>query len=325
MKNKEAKTNLAQKDTGKTIAVVILFIFLLIFSFTVLYPLVWGLITSLKNRRDFSVSFGANLLGMPNLDESVAWNSRNEFFRLANYKTIFDNLEFNVSTTFYQGSEIIRKRETVNIVDLLVNTILYCVLGAGLKVIVTAICAFICAKYEFKFSMLVYLLVVINMTVPVVGTLPAELRLFRNLGVYDTWIMHVFQSASFDGMYFLVFFATYKGFPNSFIEAAEIDGASQLKVLVSIALPLTVKIMFTIFILQFISFWNNYTNPLLYLPTHPTLATGVLSLAYGSQGGLDDVTVKTAACMLLAVPIFVLFIIFHKRIMGNVSMGGLKE
>ncbi len=311
-------------DIAGLVTRIILFGLLVFICLTVLYPLFWGLMTSLKHRLDFGIG-GNNLFGFPNLDKEVAYNSRNELFKLANYQIIFEHLEYDVFTNFYQGDKLVTKSDTVTFGDLVLNSLLYCGIGALLRAFVPAIVAYVCAKYTFKFSAVVYSLVIINMTVPVVGTLPAELSLLRNLGIYDTWFMHIFQSFSFDGMYFLVFYASYQGLSNSYTEAAEIDGASQFKILTNIAIPLTIKVIFTIFLLMFIEYWNNYNNPLVYMPTHPTLAAGVLNLANRSQHGLDNITVKTASCMILAVPVFVVFVIFHEKIMGNVSMGGVKE
>jgi ABC-type glycerol-3-phosphate transport system permease component len=323
------KKGYSKKDIGTRITVVVLCTLLIVCCLFVLIPLIWGLSTSLKSKLDFLRVGNDNVLGFPTLDKNNKFNSFDAFFKLENYVNVFNEMSFTIKGGAYysRGQRIpATQKIEVGLLDLLFNSIVFCVVGAGLKTIVPAVCAFICAKYKFKWVKIVPALVIFNMTVPVVGTLPSELQLLRDMGIYDTWFMHAFQSASFDGTYFLVFLATYAGLSDAYIEAAEIDGASQLRVLISIALPLTIKIISTIFLLNFISYWNNYTSPLIYLPTHPTLAWGAFQLDKDSQiPELNSVPGKVSASMFLAMPVLILFLFLREKIMGNVSMGGIKE
>ncbi len=322
------KKNYSKKDIGTRITIIVVCVILVVASLVVLIPLIWGLNTSLKSKLDFIKVGNDNVLGFPTLDAGNRFNSIDTFFKLENYVNVFNEMSFTIRGGAYysRGQRIpATQKIEVGLLDLLINSILYCVIGAGLKTIVPAVCAFICAKYKFKWLKILPALVIFNMTVPVIGTLPAELKILRDIGFYDTWFMHAFQSASFDGTYFLVFLATYKGLPDSYIEAAEIDGASQLKVLTNIALPLTVKIISTVLLLHFITYWNNYTSPLVYLPTHPTLAWGIFKLDKDPQiASLNSVPGKVTASMFLAMPVLILFIFLRDKIMGNVSLGGIK-
>ena len=114
--------------------------------------------------------------------------------------------------------------------------------------------------------------------------------------------------------------------PDTYAEAAEIDGASRYKVLCSIVIPLSIKIISTVWLLQFVHFWNDYQTPLLYMPTKPTLAYGIYYLCHETaRGQLANVPTKAAGCMILAIPLICLFIAFKEKLMGNISMGGIKE
>lgn len=69
--------------------------------------------------------------------------------------------------------------------------------------------------------------VLITMVIPVVGSLPAEIRMAQSLGLYDQiWGMWILK-ANFLGMYFLVFYNIFKALPASYTEAAKIDGARE--------------------------------------------------------------------------------------------------
>ena len=81
----------------------------------------------------------------------------------------------------------------------------------------------------------------------------------------------------------------------------------------------------TVILLNFITFWNDYQTPLIYMPTHPTLAYGLYYFTSGSyEIATSNVPTQLAGCMLMAIPLFAVFIIFQKRILGNLSLGGLK-
>lgn len=92
-----------------------------------------------------------------------------------------------------------------------------------------------------------------------------------------------------------------------------------------IYLPLVRNLFFTVMLLQGIYFWNDFQTPLLYLPTYPTLAYWLYRFTENTKVELSFVPVKAAGAMLLVVPIFILFAAFNKKMMGNLSLGGLKE
>ena len=80
MKEKKKKFN--EKSLVNKIFMVTVCVVLSLYAISILIPLIWGVITSLKNNLDFSV--GGNVIGFPNLDKNVKWNSRAEFFNLEN-------------------------------------------------------------------------------------------------------------------------------------------------------------------------------------------------------------------------------------------------
>ncbi len=325
----EKKTKKREKSKVNLIVRIVLFIVLLAYSMSLIMPLIWGLSTSLKSYYDFSVNGGNNVIGFPTLDSSSNFNSRKEFFGLANYITVFKALSFNVSSSYLYQGEIVSSKVSVGFFDLLLNTILYCGIAAVGYTFSHAVVAFLCAKYKYKFSSFLYLLVVATMAIPVVGANTATLKFVRAIGIYDTWFQHFCQVTGFTGMYFLVFYGFYQGMPDSYIEAAEIDGASQLRTFINIIVPMSSKMLTTVMLLIFVQYWNEYTNNLIYLPTHPTLAYGVYfqsqKMTSDTTTQLHRITRRCASCMMLALPLLVAFAFLHKKLMGNVSLGGIKE
>ncbi|HCH73731.1 MAG TPA: hypothetical protein DEV87_00940 [Clostridiales bacterium] len=314
MKNNDRKSfNKMTVGTGIICAVLILY------AISVIALLLWGVITSLKSNMDFMHM--KNVIGLPNLEYS-----HDEVLKLGNYKLILDNFVFQQRTKFYSGATLVEKTATLTIPILILNTIAYAGGGCVILAFVPAITAYMCAKYKFKMSKVIYVVVILVMSIPIVGNQPAMLTLVRNLGIYDTFIGNYIQKFSFVGMYFLVFYAFFEDLPDSYAEAAEIDGASQFRVLTTIILPLAIKMLTTVMLIQFVTLWNDYETPLLYLPTHSTLAYGVYYMAFrNSSGKLSNVPARVSACMILAVPILIVFLFLKDKLMGNISLGGVKE
>ena len=84
-------------------------------------------------------------------------------------------------------------------------------------------------------------------------------------------------------------------------------------------------VFFTIVLLNFIAFWNDYQTPMIYIPSYPTLAYGLYYYVSGSfEQETSSVPMRLAGCVMVAIPLFIIFIAFQKKLLGGVSMGGLK-
>ena len=181
-----------------------------------------------------------------------------------------------------------------------------------------------CARFPYKFSKIVHTTVIVVMIIPIVGALPAEIRMAMTLKLYDhvwgLWIM----KANFLGLYFLVFYGVFKALPMAYTEAAKIDGAGNLGVLIRIVLPLVRNTFFTVMLINFITFWNDYQTPLIFMPSHPTVALGMFHMASTTISTLATIPMRMTGAMLLLVPILIVFLLTHKRLMGNLTMGGIK-
>ena len=309
---------------------IVVFVLLLLFSLPLLLILGWGILTSFKSYDDFALF--NNILGLPNMEVYGA----KEALAFGNYKRILFStvFQFNARDASYYSAIFGYVENSPDKIftfgSFLFNSFLYAVLCSLVHAFVAFTCAYLCAKYKFKFSGFIYVVMLVVMAVPIVGSSPAMITLLRNLGIYDTVFAMVALNFNFTGVYFFVFHAFLSGLPDTFMEAAEIDGASQFKVYLKIFFPLCAKIFFTVFLLQFVALWNDYQTPLLYYPNHPTLSYAVFRMSRntgGSDKGMEfqGIPQRVAGCMVLAIPIFVLFVAFNKFMMGNLTLGGVKE
>lgn len=307
------------KSISNKILIAVIGVVLLLYTLTILTPIVWGLITSLKSNTDFLLA--ENVLGFP--DKKL---SEQALFELSNYTYILADFEIQVSANYISGGDTIYYSYNYGFLMLLWFTLLYAGGGCIISTFVPCIMAYVCAKYRYKLSKLIYMVAILIMIIPIIGSFPAEITLLRRLNLYDSLFGNYIQKFNFTGMYFFVFYAFFEGLADSYSEAAEIDGASQANILFRIVLPLAGKMISSVMLIMFITYWDDYQTPLLYLPTWPTIAYSIYEITRDSgASGVNSVPGQIAGCMLLALPILIMFIVLKDKLMGNLSMGGLKE
>ncbi len=280
---------------------IVLFVILAVYSVFLLYPMFWGVITSVKEQYDFL----DNVLGMPSK------------VMIQNFGTIFEYF----SAPAKKGDV----QEMQGFWQMLANTLLYVGGCSFTATFVPCITAYATAKFpEKKMSSVIYGTVLLAMMIPIVGSYPAEINMLQRLGIYNTLIGVWIQRANFLGVYFLVFHAAFKGMAKDYSEAAEIDGASEMTILMKIMLPLVKNTFFTVFLVKFVEFWNDYQVPLLYLPSKPTLSYGLYYVSNYTANMISTVPMRMAGCIIILVPILALFIAFNGKLMGSITLGGVK-
>lgn len=291
--------------TRFTPTTIILMSVLILYSVSLLLPILWGLSTSLKTDLDFYL----NPLWLP---DGWFWN-----WQWSNYSYAFMN--FVVKVEAGAGFRIIYMEE------MFLYTILYALGCAFFQSFVCCVVAYMVVKFDYFFSKVIYTVVIVAMILPIVGSLPSEIQMSRALGFFDTiWGMWIMKS-HFLGMYFLVFHAMFRGIPKEFADAARVDGAGNFQVLFSIMMPLVRNTLFTVILLNFIGYWNDYQVPLIYLPSYPTIAYGLYLFNFSTINSLSTIPMKITGCMIMMLPILIVFLIFRNRLIGNISIGGLKE
>ncbi len=295
-----------QRKKGNSVLKSVLFTVLLIYTISLVILLLWGLSTSLKTSDDFYT----NKVWLPS-GSPTEWG-------WSNYPYVFQNF-------FVVSKDVLGRRVSTNIWGLALNTILYAIGGSLVTTTACCLVAYCAAKFKYFFSKVLYTLVLVVMVVPIVGNTPSMLLLLKNTNLYDSWIGTVIMKFNFLGIYFLVFFGIFEGISPEFSEAATIDGANEYQILFRIMLPLVKTTFYTVFLIHFIDYWNDYNMALMYMPTHPTLAFGVYYMANSNESNLSGVEMRMVSCMILALPLVVVFVAFRDRLLGNTMAGGVKE
>lgn len=279
---------------------------LALYTFTMLLPFAWALLTSLKSGAEYTLY--ENIIGWPK-DFSIA-------SVLENYKTAW--------TQGYVTADIDGQKLYFTIPSQFVNSLIYsggCMVTATITPCVTA---YVTSRYNYKFSKIVYSIVIVAMILPIVGSLPSEIEMTRTLGTFDTFWGLWLQKANFLGPYFLIFFAQFKMVPFEYTEAARIDGASEFYTMSRVIMPLAKSTIGTVALLNFVTFWNDYQIPMMFLPSKPVLAYGMFYFSQRGDLAVSSVPTQISYMIVVIIPILLLFLVAHKRLMGNISMGGLK-
>ena len=232
----------------------------------------------------------------------------------------------SVTAPFY-FSNFIKAFDSIRIeeqtfVTMLVNSVWYSV-GMTLMSITACTCtAYVIAKYDFKGRHAIYSGALIVMMIPIYGSLPAQYKLYSQLNLLNSPLLLITAYGGF-GTYFIYIHAFFKSLSWSYAEAAFIDGASNLRVFLTIMVPMMLPSISALAIMNFIGSWNDYSGPLLFLPEMLPLATGLYTYEFNMKYAANQ-PLYFAGVFISILPAVLLFVIFQNTIMSNVYSGGLK-
>ena len=282
---------LYQRSWGLKIFKVILFIILSLYAISLVLPLVWTFLTALKSQIEYSTY---NVNGLP------------ENWLFSNFALAFTELNVDGSNLFV----------------MIFNSVWYTAGGVLIGMTVSAMVAYVTAKYEFPGRKILYGIALVIMMIPIVGSTPSQYRLYSQLGILDSPAFLVTFASGF-GFNYLVLYAYFRSLPWSFAEAAFIDGAGHVKVFFQIMMPQAVSTMAALAIVAAITSWNDSGGPLLFLKSYPTLASGLYMFQVMTTRQLN-MPVLYAGLLMSAVPMLFLFAFFSNKIMDMSLGGGLK-
>lgn len=270
-------------------AYIFISICLLIYSLSMLAPLYFILINSLKRPSEFY----ANPWGLP----SVIY--------LRNYIT---------------ATKI--TAEGVSLPRMYLNSAIFTAAATIISAASTTCTAYALARFNFKGKKILVALGIGAMVIPDLGSRSVIYKLFVDLHILDTWFVLIQYLQPF-GLMFLIVYSFFEIAPKEYGEAAKIDGASELKIFIKIYLPMAKGVIGLMMVMNAIAVWNDYYTPYMYLPSLKTLALGIQELTEEAQA-VSNFTVVYAGMILAVVPVIALFIAMHKTIIKNVAIGGIK-
>ncbi|WP_049565767.1 carbohydrate ABC transporter permease [Nonomuraea sp. SBT364] len=208
----------------------------------------------------------------------------------------------------------------------LVNTLVYAGGGALLSTAVSAISGYALAKYRFPGRTLIFNLLIGGILVPAVVLAIPQYLLFAKVGLADTyWAVLLPQILHPYSIYLARIYAT-AAVPDSLLEAGRLDGASELRLMTRVAMPLMTPGMVTIFLFQFVAIWNNFLLPFIMLGDDGKfpLTVGLFTLlqAGANQPALYNLILTGA--LLSIIPLIALFLTMQRYWRTDLSSGAVK-
>ena len=138
-----------------------------------------------------------------------------------------------------------------------------------------------------------------------------------NAGLRNTYTGLILPSVT-SVFYIYLLKENFEQIPEELYKAAKVDGTSDFKYLWKVMLPICQPTMVTIAILKVIECWNSYDDEAYFL-----VSNGIQEIRENGFGR-ENIPAMMAAVVVISIPLIVLFLIFHKKIMAGVSRGGTK-
>jgi len=179
------------------------------------------------------------------------------------------------------------------------------------------------AKYRFPGRDRLFRFLVAEMVIPAqVTTLPLFLML-NKVGLINTYLgVIVAGMATIYGIFLIRQFAL--SIPDSFIEAARLDGSSDFRIYWSVILPLCKPILITLAIFTFMGTWNDFLWPLIVM-TDDSMYTLPVALANLTGEHVQDTELMMAGAVITILPVMIVFIALQKYYISGIMAAGLKE
>lgn len=284
----------AKKITAHTITYVCCTLIAVFFVF----PLVWMIVTSTKTELQYANDLGSFRTFLPYVKDLSTF-----FDNYARVLTQYDIWKYGLNSMGYALAVV-----------------------AG-NILVNALAGYVMAKFNFPGKGFVSFLIMFLLIVPVETTIIPLYSIVHNLGLSGT-VLAVILPPLVSVFNIFLFQQFFTNISKEYIEAAQLDGASQLKIFFVIMMPLSAPIVATVATFAFIGVWNDYIWPTMVLPS-PQAGRWPLypiQAALTTIQSIEGVTTGEvmASLVITSIPIFLIYVFAQKYIVEGIGAGGLK-
>ncbi len=209
--------------------------------------------------------------------------------------------------------------------DALANTIVITTLSVIGQILSCSLVGYGFARLRFRGRDATFVLMLSTMMLPMQVTMIPMFIVFRWLGWIDTilpLVVPLFFGTPFFIFLFRQFFAQI---PEALVEAARIDGCGHLGVWWRIMLPLCRPVIAITAVFTFITAWNDFLGPLIYLQSEEQMTLAVALNSFQNQfGDFSDMNLLMAASIVTMLPCIILFFAAQRQFVGGLALGGVK-
>jgi ABC-type glycerol-3-phosphate transport system permease component len=300
MFGKEKEQNiLTQRDGAEKVIFGIVFTIISIQILTILIPLGFMLMNSFKGRMEFNVT---NLWTPP---KNWLFKNWGESFK---YLVVGDS-----------------KATEVSFIGMVWNSLWQTCVRATILSLTPMLVGYVYARYDFYGKKTVMAVHLFTMTLPLFGSGGAYMKFIHDVGLFDSPLYFILTSWNGRSPSVFIYSAAFTGLSHAYKEAAELDGASRLRIFFSIEARMTAPIFWTFFINNTFGLWNDYLNVLLYQPSFTNLSTGLylFGTKFEKSGNMHT-PIYWCGLIIGSIPPLVLFGFSSDLIFKNMALGGLK-
>lgn len=205
------------------------------------------------------------------------------------------------------------------------NSLLLIIFKVPLGIVIASLAAYPLAKMQFRFNNAIFIFFLFGLAIPVHVTLTPLLVMMKQLGIQGTLLALIPPYVVF-GLPFQIF--VMRGFfrtvPSELLEAARLDGSSEMGIFWQILMPLSVPALATIFIIDALATWNELLIALVLISATEwrTVPAGLLQF----QGQFSSQYTQLMAGVLISItPILLLYIFLQRYMVAGLTAGALKE
>ena len=203
-----------------------------------------------------------------------------------------------------------------------INSVILTVVSVSALVLLSAMVAYVWQRRPGRFGSMVGLLVLAGLIVP--PAVVPTIWVLQRVGLFKTMpgliLIEIAYGLPFCILLFRAFIARV---PRELDEAAVVDGASPLQVFFRVIFPVLRSVMMTVIILQTVFVYNDFQNPLYFLPGTQNATIQTTLLNYQSQF-TSQYNLLFATILLVTLPPLIMFIFFNRKIVEGMAAGSVK-
>lgn len=210
----------------------------------------------------------------------------------------------------------------IPLLTFILNTFKLTIVVTILQVLTSSFAAYAFSKLHFKGRNVLFLGYIGTIAVPWQAYMVPQFMMMRMFHLNNTHLAIILlQAFSAFGVFLMRQF--YEGIPNELCEAARIDGLSEYGIYRRIMLPLSLPAISTLVIFTFVTTWNDYLGPLIYLNS-TELKTVQLGLRMFITQYSSEYNLIMAASVVSLIPVLIVFLSLQKYFVQGVASSGLK-
>ena len=294
------KTKVKESKKPLTLSKVVVYILLILLAITIIIPVGWVFVASVKQNSEFYGSPWALPKGFHFQNFVDAW-------------------------------------ETANMGSYMLNSVFVTVLGIVLLIVIALPAAYVLARFKFKSNkfwnvlFMAGLFINVNyIVVPIFLMLNNWDKTLRQLTGGTFFLNNLFVLAlvyASTALPFTIYLLSgyFRSLAKDFEEAAYVDGASYFTTMVKIIFPMAKPSIVTVILFSFLSFWNEYiiSMTLLTKPELKTLPVGLMNLMAAQKSAVQYGQMY-AGLVIVMLPTLILYICVQKKLTQGMTLGGLK-